>query len=99
MRAYISPMCGRYSITTPAEAMQRLLKSTGPLPNLPARYNVAPTQDVPVIQLDGRARRLSMMRWGLMPSRVRIAFQGCLRTAPWPGPCRRALRLGDAWPA
>ena len=38
-------MCGRYSITTPAEALRRLFRFTGPLPNLPPRYDVAPTQD------------------------------------------------------
>ena len=38
-------MCGSYNITTPAEAMQRVFRFAGPLPNLPPRYNVAPTQD------------------------------------------------------
>ena len=37
-------MCGLYSITTPAEAMQRVFRFAGPLLNLPPRYNVAPTQ-------------------------------------------------------
>ena len=43
-------MCGRYSITTPAEALRRLFRFTGPLPNLPPRYNVAPTQQVPIVR-------------------------------------------------
>jgi len=70
-------MCGRYSLTTPAEALQRLFKFAGPLPNLPARYNIAPTQDVPVIRLEDGARRLAMLRWGLVPSWARA-----VNTAP-----------------
>src|SRR5262249_22964813 len=39
--------------------------------NLPARYNVAPSQDVPVVrnrhENDGTGRELVMMRWGLVP--------------------------------
>ncbi|MEJ2121956.1 MAG: SOS response-associated peptidase [Alphaproteobacteria bacterium] len=40
----------------------------GPAQNVRARYNIAPTQDAPVIRLneDGR-RELSMLRWGLIP--------------------------------
>ena len=39
------------------------------LPNLGARYNIAPTQDVTVIRRDtDGARELVMMRWGLVPS-------------------------------
>ncbi len=43
-------MCGHYSITTPGEAMRRLFRFTGPLPDLPPRYNVAPTQQVPIVR-------------------------------------------------
>ena len=60
-------MCGRYSLTSPPEAMVRLfgLETT---PNWPARYNIAPTQMAPVVvagAAGGRAARL--MRWGLIP--------------------------------
>ena len=61
-------MCGRYSLTTPAEAMRRLFGFAGPLPNLPARYNIAPTQHVPIVRLDREAmRELKSVRWGLIP--------------------------------
>jgi len=41
-------------------------------PNFPARYNVAPTQDVPVICLDRAGERsFRMMRWGLLPPFVK----------------------------
>jgi putative SOS response-associated peptidase YedK len=62
-------MCGRYSITTAPEAMRRLFGIKGALPNFPARYNVAPTQVVPVVRLDAEGRReLVLLRWGLVPS-------------------------------
>ncbi len=40
------------------------------LPNAPARYNVAPTQDVMVIRHNPETARaeLSLLRWGLVPS-------------------------------
>jgi putative SOS response-associated peptidase YedK len=37
-------------------------------PELAARYNIAPTQNVAVIRQDGKSRELSMMRWGLVPA-------------------------------
>jgi len=38
-------------------------------PNLPARYNIALSADVPVVRLraDG-SRELVQLRWGLIPS-------------------------------
>jgi len=67
-------MCGRYSLTTPLEAVTNLFGVAG-RPNFPARYNIAPTQDVPVVRAadgdgdgDGDGgRRLDLLRWGLVP--------------------------------
>lgn len=60
-------MCGRYMITSPLEAVRALFGVEEGI-NLAPRYNVAPTQDVPVVRLgeDGR-RHLAMLRWGLVP--------------------------------
>ncbi|MBM3483561.1 MAG: SOS response-associated peptidase [Alphaproteobacteria bacterium] len=63
-------MCGRYSLTTPPEAVRRLFALTT-TPNFPARYNIAPTQSVPVVRpsdASGGGRELAMLRWGLVPS-------------------------------
>lgn len=61
-------MCGRYSITTAPEALARLFGTVGPVPNLPARYNLAPTQDAPVVRRGRDGLRLTLVRWGLIPS-------------------------------
>jgi len=61
-------MCGRYSITTPPEAMARLFETVGPVPNFPANYNVAPTHDVPMVRVGEQGRELALVRWGLIPS-------------------------------
>jgi putative SOS response-associated peptidase YedK len=61
-------MCGRYMLTTPVEAMQRIFRFAE-RPNFPPRYNIAPTQDVPVVRLSREKdrRELIVVRWGLVP--------------------------------
>jgi putative SOS response-associated peptidase YedK len=60
-------MCGRYSLTTAPEAMRALFGFEN-LPNLPPRYNIAPTQPVPVVRASETGRRdLVLLRWGLIP--------------------------------
>jgi putative SOS response-associated peptidase YedK len=69
-------MCGRYSITTPVEGMQRAF-GFPERPNLKPRYNLAPTQEAPIVRLgeDGR-RHLASLRWGLIPSWAKEAAIG-----------------------
>lgn len=63
-------MCGRYVITSTPEAIRRLFGYLEQ-PNFPPRYNVAPTQPIPVVLLDGGQRHFRLMRWGLIPSWVK----------------------------
>jgi len=63
-------MCGRYLIISVPEAI-RLLAEYLDQPNFPPRYNVAPTQPIPVVRLDGGMRQFALMRWGLLPSWVK----------------------------
>ena len=59
-------MCGRYVIKTPP-ALMRQAFGYGEQPNFPPRYNVAPTQPIPVVRLvDGR-RSFALLRWGFIP--------------------------------
>jgi len=49
--------------------MRRVFGFGGPARNLAARYNIAPTQQAPVVRPDGQGgRELAMPRWGLVPS-------------------------------
>ena len=61
-------MCGRYLLTTPVDALGQLFRFME-RPNLGPRYNIAPTQDVPMVRRTraGDGRELLMARWGLVP--------------------------------
>src|SRR5262245_54175565 len=63
-------MCGRYAITSSPEALRALLAYLD-LPNFPPRWNVAPTQPVPIVRVDQGQRRFALVRWGLIPSWVK----------------------------
>ena len=60
-------MCGRYSLITDIAQLRELLEFIGPAVNLQPRWNIAPTQDAPVIRLEDGVRKLAMLRWGLVP--------------------------------
>ena len=63
-------MCARYVITSPPDAI-RALFGYDELPNFPARYNVAPTQPIPIVRLLDGKRQFALMRWGLIPAWVK----------------------------
>ena len=63
-------MCGRFVITSAPEALRRLF-GYPEQPNFPPRYNIAPTQPVPVVMLAQGAPRFHLMRWGLLPPWVK----------------------------
>src|SRR3546814_7258852 len=48
--------------------------------NLRARYNVAPTQEIPVCRLVDGARRIDLARWGLVPQWAKDETAGRLST-------------------
>jgi putative SOS response-associated peptidase YedK len=63
-------MCGRFAIRMTPEVMQEAF-GYGERPNFPPRYNIAPTQPVPVVTIDQGARRFVLMRWGFIPGWVK----------------------------
>jgi len=63
-------MCGRYAIKTVPEVMQQAFGYED-RPNFPPRYNIAPTQPVPVVTIDQGKRRFVLMRWGFIPGWVK----------------------------
>ncbi len=65
-------MCGRYSLTSPVEAVRRVFDFPE-LPNLAPRANIAPSQDVAAVRLaSGESgdvgRHFVWLRWGLIPA-------------------------------
>ena len=62
-------MCGRYSLKAPREAIAEAF-DLADVPQLLPRYNIAPTQPVPVVRLDPASgeRGLALLQWGLIPS-------------------------------
>jgi putative SOS response-associated peptidase YedK len=63
-------MCGRFVITSPPAAVRQVF-GYAEQPNFPPRYNIAPTQPIPVVMLEDGARHFKLMRWGLMPGWVK----------------------------
>ena len=63
-------MCGRFAQRRPPAEIARLFKTKGALPNVAARFNVAPTTDVLEIAYDRTKaeRRMGLLRWGLIPA-------------------------------
>jgi putative SOS response-associated peptidase YedK len=65
-------MCGRFTLHSPANAIADLFGLIGE-PSLQSRYNIAPTQPVPIIRIlranpETRQREFVPVRWGLVPA-------------------------------
>ena len=65
-------MCGRFVLKTPVEALARLF-GFPERPNLPARYNIAPTDPCAVVR---PGPSLAVLRWGLVPFYARDLREG-----------------------
>lgn len=61
-------MCGRFTQRYTWAEVHAYLSLTGTAANLQPCYNVAPGQEVVAVRSDKDGRRLSMLRWGLIPS-------------------------------
>lgn len=61
-------MCGRYSLTsTTLERFEQVLNQGASFSPGESRYNIAPSQDNPVILAQSATYELMAMRWGLIP--------------------------------
>jgi putative SOS response-associated peptidase YedK len=69
-------MCGRYAITLPPEAVRAFFNYVEQ-PNFPPRYNIAPTQPIPIVAAreytGGAERHFRLVRWGFLPAFVKDA--------------------------
>ena len=61
-------MCGRFSLHTPESQIREVfnLKNTELL-GLKPRYNIAPSQDIPIIRNTDNGHEMVMAQWGLVP--------------------------------
>lgn len=60
-------MCGRYTLRADAVTLQRAFNLPEPPADHTPRYNIAPTQRVPIVRANG-TRTLAYVQWGLVPS-------------------------------
>jgi len=61
-------MCGRFALIVDASVLADVF-DVDPPEGLEPRFNIAPTQEVPVVRRDAQgSRECSFLRWGLVPS-------------------------------
>ena len=63
-------MCGRYQLSRRKQLVEEYFDCVSDEPDWSPRYNIAPTQPIPVIRQNPKepVRELSLIRWGLIPS-------------------------------
>jgi len=62
-------MCGRFVIEIPYDELKKIFDLIDcQMSQLEPRYNIAPTQQVPVVRNNGDHNSLSLLNWGLIPS-------------------------------
>src|SRR5690242_1121549 len=59
-------MCGRYTITADPTQLAERINAALPSELIQPRFNVAPTQSLPVLLNEGE-RQIQLLRWGLIP--------------------------------
>jgi putative SOS response-associated peptidase YedK len=95
-------MCGRY-VSPDDAAIEREFNLVRAEWQFPASYNVAPTDDVPVVRVNKEgARTGSLMHWGLIPywakgippkfSTINATIEKLTEAASWRGPWTRGQR-------
>ncbi|MEO0801867.1 MAG: SOS response-associated peptidase [Cyanobacteria bacterium J06642_2] len=61
-------MCGRFALAAEIKAIAKAFGLQN-MPDLPPRYNIAPSQPVAVVRASNRKEReLAIVQWGLIPS-------------------------------
>jgi putative SOS response-associated peptidase YedK len=60
-------MCGRYVLKTSTPELARILGANDATVGFEARYNIAPTTNVPIVVSRDTGRHLISARWGLVP--------------------------------
>jgi putative SOS response-associated peptidase YedK len=61
-------MCGRFVSSSPPDEIARYFDAAAPESALEPSYNVAPTNDVYAVAVDGGIRKVEAFHWGLVPA-------------------------------
>jgi putative SOS response-associated peptidase YedK len=61
-------MCGRFDIHSAIEIIARFFDVDDVACDFAANYNVAPSQNIPIVVNTGKKNRLILSRWGFLPS-------------------------------
>ena len=90
-------MCGRYNIITDAQALIDAYEIAHTLfdpDDWQPRYNVAPSQDVPIVRETNHGRELALARWGLVPRWTRNPSRSIPPSTPGRRPSPRSPPTG-----
>jgi putative SOS response-associated peptidase YedK len=72
MRGNLSVMCNRFAFASSPEELIEMRETLGLVDIdanlLTARFNIAPTQQIPMVRTTDASRELAMVRWSLIPS-------------------------------
>jgi len=71
-------MCGRYRLSRRKQIIEERFDTVTGEEDWSSRYNIAPTQPVPIIRQHPKdpRREMSLVRWGLIPSWAKDASSG-----------------------
>src|SRR5262249_5970917 len=82
-RGGTAKMCGRAKLETDVSEIKIAFRVPPeyPTPNFPPSWNVAPTDQLPIVRYDPKSgsRALDLMRWGLVPywaKDIKVGFSG-----------------------
>jgi putative SOS response-associated peptidase YedK len=69
-------MCGRYRLSRKKQVVEEYFDSAPVEHEWNLRYNIAPTQNVPIVRQNPKepVREMSFVRWGLIPSWAKDSF-------------------------
>jgi putative SOS response-associated peptidase YedK len=70
-------MCGRFTLFSSPRELQQFFGTPSPSFEILTNYNVAPTQDIPVIIQHEDGRHLKKRHWGLVPVWAKEKAIGC----------------------
>lgn len=69
-------MCGRFELHSAFEIIARLFGLSGDVRMVPTGYNIAPGKDIAIIVNDDGTNRITLCRWGFVPTWAKDLKEG-----------------------